>query len=103
MNSNEGIASDPFVTSGILPRESLNIANNMIWDPTMCQLQRAPDSIQVLNNSVYDGQSNLQPMLLPIQSLPQATVIRKPSLLAQVKSAESGQGDKDVASLNTEV
>ena len=45
MNSSEGMVSDPFVASGILPRESLNISSSMMWDPTMCQLQRAPDSM----------------------------------------------------------
>lgn len=106
MNSSEGMVSDPFVASGILPRESLNISSSMMWDPTMCQLQRAPDSMQVLNNSVYEGQNNLQPMLLPLQSLPhQTSVLRKPSLLAQMKPAVevSGQGEKDVTALNTEV
>ena len=90
---------DPYFPP-VLSRESLSLSGNMVWDPTMCQLQRAPDSLQVMNNSVYDAQGAVAPMLLPLKQVASGGVVRRPSLLAQsVREVEK----KETQAINSEV
>ena len=77
---------DPY---GMIPRDSLS--NHLIWDPTLVQLQRAPDSIQLYNNSVYDSSpsspsaasaASLPPRLVSMKATDQP-LLRQPSLMRQ--------------------
>ena len=91
---------DPYFPP-VLSRESLSLSGNMVWDPAMCQLQRAPDSVQVMNNSVYDAQGAVAPMLLPLKQVPSSGVVRRPSLLAQNVRVEMEK--KETQAINSEV
>lgn len=72
----------PFFTSNLTSKES---GPGMVWDPSMCQLQRAPDSVQTINNSVYDNTTSLKPTFFPLQragSSQTPTLIKRNSLLS---------------------
>ena len=72
----------PFFTSNLLSKES---GPGMIWDPSMCQLQRAPDSVQTINNSVYDNTTSIKPLFFPLQragSSQSSTLLKRSSLIS---------------------
>ena len=80
---NSDLANDVF-GGPLTPRVSQHLSA-IGWDPSLCQLQRAPDSINVLNNSVYETQGNVQPMMLPLQrvSSHQHELVHRTSLLSR--------------------
>ena len=57
---------DPGYQSSLISRESLAYPDVYRWDPTMGQLQRAPDSVKTMNVSVYNT-SSTQPLILPLR------------------------------------
>lgn len=62
-----------------------SLSKNVFWEPSVLQLQRAPDSIPVLNNSIYDASGLLQPHMVPLQAIDhplenRSSLIRKRSL-----------------------
>lgn len=77
-------SEDQFIHPPLSTRDSISgLPNGVIWDPSMCQLHRAPDSVQVMNNGVYDTPTGLQPRLLPLQranSSQSSTLVKKSSL-----------------------
>lgn len=91
---------DPYFPP-VLSRESLSLSGNMVWDPTMCQLQRAPDSVQVMNNSVYDAQGAVAPMMLPLKQVPSGGVVRRPSLMVPGVRVEMEKNETQA--INSEV
>ena len=78
----------------LTPRVSRHLPA-MGWDPSLCQLQRAPDSISVLNGSIYEAQGGMQPLMLPLQrvSSHQAELVRRTSLLSRNSQQKSPLSD----------
>ena len=60
------LSEDSFIQPPLLSRTShQDISNPPMWDPSMCQLQRAPDSVQVSN--MPNLVDTLTPRMLPLQ------------------------------------
>ena len=78
----------------LTPRVSQHLSA-MGWDPSLCQLQRAPDSVNVLNNSVYETQGNVQPLMLPLQRVSsyQHELVHRTSLLSRGSMQKSPISD----------
>lgn len=85
---------DPGYQSSLISRESLAYPDVYRWDPTMGQLQRAPDSVKAMNVSVYNT-SSTQPLILPLRrsvSNSSQELLRKP--LSSRMSGEVGLSEE---------